>query len=430
MARSVFRQAQAVRMDEDLRNERRVMRRPQHPFSIRQRPFVLQPFLLAPVLPGETFSNLLLQARVVTDPLKSPLVGWWQEYYFFYVKLNDLDDRELFRDMLVKNASISSLYASSPSNAYYSFDETINWSEKCLKVVTEHYFRNEGEDWNDYLIDGLPVASVNTEMFTNSLISSDQLADDDVAVTVGVDDQITASEIDGAMRTWQMLHDMNMTDMTYEDYLRTFGVNVATTAELHRPELIRYVRNWTYPTNTVNPAGGGVNSAASWSINERADKKRLFREPGFIFGVTTTRAKVLFANLGGSAAGALRELADWFPAMMTGDDRATLQGWPELTGPVPNYNTGDNAGYTIDLRDLLIYGDQFTNFDRTAVTDANLVSLPTADGQRRYLDGTEVDKLFHTPANGKLVRQDGLVSLNIASRQSRDRTPGVPAQAV
>lgn len=429
MARSVFRQAKAVQMDEDLRNEKRIMRRPQHPFSIRQRPYVLQPFLLAPVLPGETFSNLLLQARVVTDPLKSPLVGWWHEYYFFYVKLNDLHDRELLRDMLVKNASISSLYDAAPSNVYYTFDDTVNWSRKCLQVVTEHYFRNEGEAWDEFVIDTLPVASINTESFTNSLISTDQLSDDDVAITVGGDDQITASEIEGAMRTWSMLHDMNMTDMTYEDYLRTFGVNVPVTGDLHRPELIRYSRTWTYPTNTVNPASGAVTSAASWSINERADKKRLFREPGFIFGVTTSRAKVYASGLGGSAAGALRELADWFPAMMTGDDRATLQAWPELTGPVPVYNTADNAGYTIDLRDMLIYGDQYVNFDRSAVTDANLVSLPTPTGQRRYLDGTQVDKLFHTPANGKLVRQDGLVSLNIASRMSRDRTPGVPAVA-
>jgi len=33
--------------------------------------------------------NLLIQSRVVTDPLQNSLIGWWQEYYIFYVKHRD-----------------------------------------------------------------------------------------------------------------------------------------------------------------------------------------------------------------------------------------------------------------------------------------------------------------------------------------------------
>ena len=54
----------------------RVMRRPVHTFQLRQRPFAITPFMIAPVLPGETMKNLLLQSRAVTDPIKNPLVGW------------------------------------------------------------------------------------------------------------------------------------------------------------------------------------------------------------------------------------------------------------------------------------------------------------------------------------------------------------------
>ena len=68
----------------------RVLRRPQHPFQIRTRPWLLQPFFIAPVLPGETMENCLIQFRSVTDPIKSPLVGWWAEYYLFYVRHRDL----------------------------------------------------------------------------------------------------------------------------------------------------------------------------------------------------------------------------------------------------------------------------------------------------------------------------------------------------
>ena len=71
---------------------RRQLRRPQHRFSLRIRPYQLQPFLIAPVLPGETCKNILTQARVVTDPLDpaTKLVGWWCEQFYFYVKHRDL----------------------------------------------------------------------------------------------------------------------------------------------------------------------------------------------------------------------------------------------------------------------------------------------------------------------------------------------------
>ena len=73
----------------NLAQQRRVTRRPQHTFQLRHRPWEIQPFMLAPVLPGETMQNLLLQARVVTDPIKNPLIGWWCEHYVFYVKHRD-----------------------------------------------------------------------------------------------------------------------------------------------------------------------------------------------------------------------------------------------------------------------------------------------------------------------------------------------------
>ena len=38
----------------------RVTRSPRHTFQLRHRPFLLQPFMLAPVIPGETMKSLLL----------------------------------------------------------------------------------------------------------------------------------------------------------------------------------------------------------------------------------------------------------------------------------------------------------------------------------------------------------------------------------
>ena len=55
----------------------RVTRSPRHTFQLRHKPFLLQPFMFAPVLPGDTVKNMLLQARAVTSPIANPLVGWW-----------------------------------------------------------------------------------------------------------------------------------------------------------------------------------------------------------------------------------------------------------------------------------------------------------------------------------------------------------------
>ena len=220
-----FRPAARVQTAPAYRNTTRKLRRPQHTFNIRARPFVLQPFFIAPVLPGETLKNLLLQARVVTDPLASPLIGWWQEYYFFYVKVTDLDEREALMEMFVKNAAMpSSMIRGSASLPYYSFNGSTDWVRHCLKRTVEEYFRNEGEAWDQFVIDGMPVASVNREDYTNSLIAAASLSDDDVDVDIDGDGTITASEVEEAMRQWQLLHDMQLTDMTYEDFLRTFGV--------------------------------------------------------------------------------------------------------------------------------------------------------------------------------------------------------------
>ena len=83
-----------VQMSPAYQMKGRTLRRPQHPFSLMIRPFQLQPFSIAPVLPGETLKNLLTQARVVTDPLNplTRVVGWWCEHYYFYVKHRDLSE--------------------------------------------------------------------------------------------------------------------------------------------------------------------------------------------------------------------------------------------------------------------------------------------------------------------------------------------------
>ena len=74
----------------------RAMRKPSHPFQIKHKPFLIAPFFIAPVLAGETLKNLLLQSRAVSKPVKSPIIGWWLEYYFFYVKGKNFVETKIY----------------------------------------------------------------------------------------------------------------------------------------------------------------------------------------------------------------------------------------------------------------------------------------------------------------------------------------------
>lgn len=399
---------------EELSTVGRRMRSPEHRFAIRQKPYIIQPFLIAPVLPGESLKNALLQSRVVTDPIKNPLIGWWIEYYVFYVKHRDLADREHFTAMMLDpEYDLSSLY-SAANIATYHFGGTIDWARLCLDRVVEEYFRNEGEEAGDYTLDGLPIASINQNSWLDSAMNAADFTplNDDVDIEVGVDDKITAGEVDAALRAWQWARMNNLTQQTYEDFLRSYGVKKRPLEETHKPELLRYVRDWSYPTNTIEPTTGAPSSAVSWAIAERLDKARFFSEPGFIFGVTVARPKVYLSKQTGSGVGMLADAVSWLPAVLRDDPFTSLRKIAASAGPLPA--NADVDGYWVDVRDLFLYGDQFINFSLSE-TDAGLVALPTTGMEKRYVSSGDVDALFK--GTGKLVRQDGVMALKILGHQ-------------
>lgn len=405
----------------------RVSRRPVHTFYTQHHPFQIQPMMIAPVLPGETLNSLLLQARAVTDPINDPFMGWWHEFYFFYVKQRDLDGREDFTAMHLDRDYDLSAYDSAADPATYHGRTTIDWTKLCLARVVDQYFRNEGEAWNDFMIDGLPAASINSESWLNSAMNAADFVTDDVNVDLNADTDIMASEVSEAMRMYQWQRANNLTEMSYEDFLRSHGVRTPA-AELHRPELVRYIRDWTYPTNTVDPATGTPASAVSWAIQERADKDRFISEPGFLFGVTVTRPKVYLSNQNGAAISMLNNALSWLPAIMAEDPYTSLKQFANTEGPVSG--VADADGYWIDVRDLFLYGDQFLGSSVTgAFSSLNTVALPASTLQRRYPTLTDVEGLFKgETAVTQTVRQDGIVSLNIRGVQV-DNTPRVPVNA-
>lgn len=408
---------------QEVRARGRVTRRPSHTFQLRTRPWQIQPFLLAPVLPGETLNNALLQARVVTDPIKNSLIGWWNEYYLFYVKHRDLAEREELTEMMLDPAWTSANidHPTGDTDFYHGGGTgNINWSILCLRRVVEEYFRNEGEAWDAFKIGDLPLASAFGQTAFDSLTDTTVMPE---GTDIDTADVVIPEALEGAWRMWQYQRMNQLTSMDYEDFLQTYGVKPKK-EELHKPELIRMVRDWSYPTNTIDPTDGSASAAVSWAMAERADKDRFFREPGFIFGVTVARPKVYMGKQSGSVANIMNTAFNWLPAVMKEDVYSSLKEVAADSGVLPDTTNG----YWLDIRDLLLYGDQFINFALTE-TNAGLVALPTAGLQARYATATDADGLFASASPLNQIRQDGIVSLNILGTQV-DHTPGTASGMV
>ena len=392
---------------------KRIARRPQYVFNLITRPYQIQPFMIAPVLPGETLQNGLMQSRVVTDPVINRLVGWWKEYYWFYVKHRDLANSAHFQAMMLDaDYDLSSIY-SAAKTYHYSHAGTVDWVGECLTAVVNEYFRDEGD--NPSALDNLPVAKIMDQRWLDSVANEDDFdAPDDPEITIGGDGKVSASEIETAMRNWEFFRANGLTEMSYEDYLSSYGVRLPS-VENDVPELLRYVRQWQYPISAIDPADGSAANAVVWSMSERMDKPRFFKEPGFVFGVTVARPKLYFGTQNAGAVGLLKNAYAWLPAILTNDPRAALQ---KITAGANGPLSTNTDNYWVDLRDVFLYGDQFLNYAvATAITDGAAIAMPTAALEKKYPTAAMVDALFADATNADKIREDGVMNLNILGHQ-------------
>ena len=407
----------SIKVVQELTRTGRRLRNPVHNWQVRAKPWVIQPICIAPVLPGETLKNILVQARIVTDPIVNGLVGWWTEQHWFYVKLRDLPTAiaSAYSELMIIPGSVmTAVHSAAKTDTYHGYATSVDPTQACLEVVTDRFFRDEDEAWNTAgaTLGSMPLASVSRHNgqpgWMDSLIDTTVLPDGG-AIAGGT----TAEGVNALLDTYQYLRDMKFMDMTFEDFCRSYGVSIPTEAEVNKPELLRSIKDWSYPVNHVEPTTGVPSSAVSWALKERADKDRLFKEPGFIFGVSVTRPKVYFANQRSSLVDFLDTPFSWLPALMGENPETSLREFSNANGPL----TGTTNGYWVDVRDLFLYGDQFVNFS-LAATDDMSVALPTAGMNKRYVASTDVDSIFVDAAGGKnLVRQDGTARLSILGRQ-------------
>jgi hypothetical protein len=381
----------------------RKLRRPSHNFNIRFQPWQIQPFMLAPVLAGDTMKNLLMQSRTVTDPLKSTAMGWWLESFFFYVKLRDITPYKAnLEQMLIANTAHGIPAGdASADTGYHGTAAGIPFGKLCLNEVVEHYFRSDEE--RRALVTpmsyGMPQAKVNISDYLESMkIGID--APENVPGSERLPDEFYPdlpphlSSFSDAYTQWQQLQNERLSPPTFEDYLKTFGVSVPKAERVteNKPELLRYVRDWKMPSVTVNAVDGKPSGAVVWDTAERADKDRFFAEPGFIFGCTVARPKVLRTRIKGLLANHLDNAYAWLPALLSADPYTSLRKFAQNgAGPIPDLT----EDYWVDLADLFLNGEQFTNFDPQTITDAmqpaNRVTLPAQQDVATFEFGDSAD---------------------------------------
>lgn len=392
----------------------RMKRRPQHPFNLETRPFLLQPFHIAPVMPGETLNKISLKSRVVTKPLAESLVGWWKEYFFFYVKLTDIDPD--LGQLFVDPDYDSTGFDTASARVEHFQRPGKDWVKLCNDLIGATFFQDEGSTM--LTRDSLPLTAVKSNNWTDSLILESDVTPDAAVGTTEI------SDLQDQVSAFEQMRMLRMSEMGYADYIKSYGVRT-TNIERGEPELLRWISDFTYPSNTINPSDGAPSSACSWSFTENMEKPRFIKEPGFIFGCTVARPKMYMANVAGTLTSRMETAEHWFPPYLMDDASSTIfkHDNSDLLINASALPTDPADEHYYDLRDLLMYGEEFTNVD-IAYTDAKGADLPqllNADRDiNKYPSDANVDELFTNAgvsAPENLVYEDGLVSLDISGRQ-------------
>lgn len=404
-------------------------RYPRHQFHIRARPYVIHPMMIAPVLPGETLENVFFESRAVSDPVKNSIIGWKMEYYYFYVRMTDLLN-DTIRDMFIDPANTdlsATLGIAASSQNFYTAKGGIDYCLRAYQRIVAEYFRDDGEAWNNV------TWSLNGETMSIAQIRDigwmDSLTDkDDMPVGADPGSVSTAGDLEALMQAFEQLRALGLANMTYEDFLRSYGISIPQKDE-NKPELLCRFTDFQYPSNTIDPNDGSPSAALSWVFKNGDKSRKFFKEPGFIVGLTVCRPKVYMAGAAGNLAGHLSRAWDWLPNYlwdMEGQAATSLKKFAAGTGPLGDRTstTGENP-YWVDMRDLFLHGDIFQNVrawtDGTTPTGdstKHMLMLPADQDSiaaRKYPTSTMLDGLMVT--SGGSIYHDGYVSLNIKGHQ-------------
>ena len=419
---------------------RRKPRNPVHDFNIRMRPFILQPCVVAPVLPGDTLKNVLVSYSAMTDPIKHPLIGWWYDMHGFFVPFRAMGIASELETMVLDPPSGK---LNAPPDVAADVDMFHNHSGKpsfayhALKSVVEEWFRNEGEDWlTNAHLDNMPQVGLKKRNALSSFVLDSASGEPDVLPgTADQDDNLDeilgsglSAQFAGAYDAYQALVAAAVVDITFDDWLKQYGVRLPIPHTDPKPERLFSSSDWKFPSKAIDQTDGSIASAVHWRDDIKANDDKRFKEPGVVLVLACATPKVYLGNQLTAAADFLTRSLDWLPAVLAEHAFTSMKLFTsDGTGDagVGDGPLGGNpsAGYWLDIRDLFMHGDQFINF-ATSATDASIVNLPGADGRSRFVSSTDADNLFSAASPANKVHVEGRCRLSFLS-QVTDMTPNL-----
>lgn len=364
----------------------RKKRAPQFPIAGTMKPFGLYPLWATPVLPGETLNSCETKYRLISLPVRHPLTGAWFETWTVFCSLTDLNTN--FAQMFIsEDVSPTAYQAGADRPRYFTKSGQIDYIKLAMDAIVKNYFRDEEEpDWDTHLIDGVHMAKRQSWDWAQNLMFK----------PVNLDATYLPSSLpeDGTLTPLEIMRLSGMSEITYEKYLMQYGVaQKEAVKEARIPEILRYTRDWTVPTNSIEPTTGRPSSAFSWSSTIKSDKPKRFDEPGFVVTIGCVRPKMFDPTLRSSMIGELWGFGDFFPVYNLSDPAAGLK-LLDASHKVLNLPVGTDA-LMYDHRDLLSHGEQFIN------DWAGPYPLPQISS-RTLVDGSEIHELrgqYPTEAN-------------------------------
>lgn len=382
----------------------RVNRTPNFPMTGVMKPFGLYPLMIHPVLPGETLEHFQTKVRVLSKPVKHPLAGAWLEHWLCYVKFTDLD--RALGDMFISDSYSTAGHTIAANNErFFAKSGQIDWVGKCLRRIHAAYFAHANETVR--LLDGVPQVKISAKSWYQNAIYQE-------AATVP--NAASVETLEGQLSAFEMMRQMSMTELTYEKYLEEYGVQ-SVRGGIGEPEILRYARSWTMPTNTIEGSTGAPSSAWVWSDDMKVDKPKRFEEPGFLIQLACVRPKMYMGNIASSMVGTMWGFADWFPAYNLEEPSAGAKSIVAADAVVTGHGV---TGIIYDHRDLLAHGEQFVNsttppFAIPKATAPNFaVGQQPEDLRGEYATSTNIDDLFvSATATDKFCYYEGMSSARI-----------------
>nr|QJB20312.1 MAG: major capsid protein [Microvirus sp.] len=382
-------------------------RYPKHNFYVEFDPFDIQPIAIVPVSAGDSIKHLRYEARVLTNPILNQIAGWWAEFYWCYVRFSDLEEYAAAQAMVSDPSfNLTGLVTAAKTWTYHNGNGP-DWTFMAYKQIVRTHFRPENGDWND--------ATGASGAAKAGLVGRTWV--DTVELEANLPNPNAADNYAGRWEHYEALRRAKLVTMDYPEWLRSQGIDVPQQlaeplSEKRRPELIRFTRQFAYPSNTVNPDGSGTVSAVSWVVSDRMDRAIFCDEPGFVVGVALVRPKLYRSGQVATGAALLRDARTIAPDILEEAPQETLK---MITG-TNQASITTAVDYWFDTEGVYVLGDQFI------VGSAPEAALPNATTlQKSYPVTADIEDLFVNDA--KKVYVDGSAALSIVGRRQLGTSP-------